>query len=245
MSRFSTKKPIQYGPSETFTWTYTKLRDWLSCPRKYNNARNKVFTEKKSNEQTDGESIHAAFQRRVNTGQQMPEAYRHLNDWGNEAARLLHPLQITVCEKEIALTRDLTPTGYWDNNVWTRMKIDLVKLMPNKSGKHMVALLVDYKTGKPKDDIIQLAIYSQGLFSTFKDLIGIRAEYWWTQIKDKSHEIFERSDMDELWAELRPKLTEMERAHIENDFPAKKNGLCREYCPDWTCEFNGKKGKVG
>jgi hypothetical protein len=245
MSRFSTTKPIQYGPKETFTWTYTKLRDWLICPRKHNNTRKKLFPEPTTTALAEGDAMHRAFQRRVQSSMTLPTAYTHLKDWGDDAAKLMHPLQITMVEKEIALTRDLKVTGYFDNNVWTRMKIDLVKLFPNKTGKSMVALLVDYKSGMPKDDIIQLAIYSQGLFSAFDDLIGIRAEYWWVKIKDKSHEMFERKDMDELWAELNPKLAEMERAYIEDNFPAKQNGLCKEYCPDWTCSFNGKKGKVG
>jgi hypothetical protein len=241
MSRFKSTKPISYGPKETFAWSFSKLRDWRSCPKKFNEVTLlKKYSEPKSIELETGDALHAAFQRRVNQGIPMPTNFVQFNDWGDDAAKIIHPLQITLCEKEIALTRDLKHTGYFDNNVWLRLKIDLVKLYPSRDGKSL-AHIIDYKTGKPQDDIIQLALYAQGVFSVWPNVVGIRAEYWWTQIHDKSHEIFIREDMKELWAELLPELNKMERAQIDNIYPAKKNGLCRAHCPVWTCDFNGRK----
>src|SRR5208282_2517606 len=135
MARFSNTKPIQYGPKETFSWSFSKLTEYMSCPRKHNNTRLKKFPEEPSDAQNYGDAMHRAFQRRVTQGLKMPTGFIAFEEWGNDAAKLMHPLEITACEKEIALTRDLKPTGYFDNNVWMRMKIDLVKLVPNKTGK--------------------------------------------------------------------------------------------------------------
>lgn len=242
MSRFATKKPISYSsPRETFSWSFSRLRDYRSCPRKFNEVvQLKKYPEPKSPELDMGDGLHRAFARRVDQGIALPTTFEHLKEWGDDAAKVMHPFQTTMCEKEIALTRDLKVTGYFDNNVWLRLKIDLVSLYPTKSGA-AVARVVDYKTGKPNDDIIQLALYAQGVFSMFKEVIAVRAEYWWTQIMDKSHEMFNRDDMKELWAELLPELNAMEAAQKNNDYPARRNGLCKKHCPVWTCEHNGRR----
>ena len=244
MNRFKSK-PYTYGPKELFTWSFSKLRDYRTCPRKFNEVtRLKKFEEQRNPALDAGDSLHAAFKRRVEQGLPMPTAFEHLNDWGDEAAQVLHPLQITMCEKEIALTRDLKTTGYFDNNVWFRGKLDWVTLYPTKNGESFVARVVDYKTGKPSDEIIQLALYAQCVFSAWPDVVGVRTEYWWTQIHDKSHEMFTRDDMKELWAELLPELTAMEQAQKDNNYPARRNGLCKNYCPVFTCEHNGKRGST-
>lgn len=241
MSRFKSK-PISYGPKETFTWSFSKLRDYRTCPKKYNEVtRLKKFTEPKTRALETGDALHSAFARRVNQGMPLPTAFKDLSKWGDEAAKIISPFQITMCEKEIALTRDLSPTGYFDYNVWFRVKIDWLTIYP-KSKTEDVARIIDYKTGKPSDDIIQLALYAQAVFSSFTRVSAIRCEYWWTQIMDKSHEIFVPKDMAELWAELTPELNKMEQAHKDDNFPARKNGLCRANCPVWTCEHNGRKG---
>jgi len=243
MNRFKSKKPLVYGAREEFTWSYTKFRDFRTCPKKFNEVtRLKKFSESKTPQLEAGDRLHEAFRRRVEKDLPMPTAFEEFNDWGDEAAKLIHPYQITLCEKEIALTRDLKVTGYFDVNVWFRGKIDLVKLVPNKKG-NLVAYCIDYKTGKPQDDIIQLALYAQCIFSSWSNVVGVRAEYWWTQIHDKSHEIFTREDMNGLWAELSPALQKMELAQTNNDYPATRNGLCKAHCPVWTCEFNGRKNQ--
>jgi PD-(D/E)XK nuclease superfamily len=227
------------APKE-FSWSYTKLRDYRICPKKfYETSILKKFPEPKSIQLDDGNRLHEAFKRRVEQGLPMPTGFKEFNDWGDDAASIKVNNQINICEKEIALTRELRPTGYFDSNVWIRVKIDLIKLYPLANHTAM-AQVVDYKTGKPKDEIIQLALYAQAVFSVFPEVVGVRAEYWWTQIHDKSHELFDRNDMKELWAELRPELNEMEQAAKEVNFPAKKNGLCKAHCPVLECEHNGR-----
>jgi PD-(D/E)XK nuclease superfamily len=233
MNRFS---PQQKG----FSWSYTKLRDWRICPKKYYQTTIlKKFEQPQSIELSDGNALHEAFKRRVEQGLPMPTAYVNFNDWGDEAASMKVPGQTNICEKEIALSRELRPVDYFNPKVWVRVKVDLIKLYP-LTASTAAAQIVDYKTGKPKDEIIQLALYAQAIFSMFPQVIGVRAEYWWTIIKDKSHELFSRSDMAELWAELLPELTRMEEATAQVNFPAKKNGLCKAHCPVLECEHNGR-----
>jgi hypothetical protein len=237
MSRFTRSGK----PKEDFSWSYTKVRDYRTCPKKfYETSILKKYKEPKTPALEDGDRLHAAFTRRVEKNLPMPTAYEKLNDWGDEAAKIIQPGQVNMCDKEIALTRNLTPTGYFDNDVWLRIKIDLLRLFPHKNNQAL-AQVIDYKTGKPRDDIIQLAIYAQGVFSTFSNVIAVRTEFWWTQIKDKTHEIFSRDDMTELWNELLPELHQMEVAQQTNNYPAKKNGLCAAYCPVITCPHNGRR----
>jgi hypothetical protein len=236
MNRF-----IKTKSKETFQWSFTKLRDYRTCPKKFHEVTIlKKFQESKTPALDDGDRLHAAFTRRVEKNIPMPTAYQEFNDWGDEAAKIMMPGQVNMCEKEIALTRELRPTGYFDNDVWVRIKIDLLKLFPHTNNQAL-AQVIDYKTGKPHEEIIQLALYAQGVFSSFRNVIAVRTEFWWTQIKDKTHEMFSRDDMTELWNELLPELHNMEVAQQSNNYPAKKNGLCRAHCPVITCEHNGRR----
>lgn len=240
MSRF--KKVWVTGPKETFHWSYSALKEFRMCPHRYNMLRRqKIFEDERNQALDDGDSLHRAFERRVGSGMPMPTGWAEFNDWGDEAAKIFNPLQVDLVAKELAITREFKPTGCWDGMVWFRAKIDQLTIFPNNVGK-TVARLIDFKTGKPSDDMVQLALYTAVVFAHFKDVVGVRAEFWWTKIKDKSFDIYRRSDMPDLWAEVLPFVREMEQAQIDDNYPAKKNGLCQKYCPVWTCQHNGRQG---
>lgn len=236
MSRFQ----LDNTPHETFSWSYTKFRDSRTCLRKLKEVTiDKNFKEEYSDALREGDSLHGAFERYVSKGAPLPTGWKYLQDWADDAARKITQHQITRVAAEYGITRDFKPTGYYANNVWLRVKLDQLDLFPN--GDKTLARVIDFKNGTPKDDPIQLAIYAAVVFIHYPDVIGVRTEYWWIKIKEKTHELFRPEDIKELWAELLPELAKMEEAQEKNSYPPRKNGLCKAYCPVTTCEYNGKR----
>ena len=86
-----------------------------------------------------------------------------------------------------------------------------------------------------------------GLFGSISVLTPIsgveaikRTMYVWIKTNDSTEEDLYRKDMPDLWKEINPRVRALELAHETDTFLPKKSGLCKEYCPVITCEFNGK-----
>ena len=69
---------------------------------------------------------------------------------------------------------------------------------------------------------------------------AVKNEFIWLEYNQKSTVVIKRTDLPEMWASLMPEVTAFEQASVNQQFPPKKNGLCREWCPVTSCEFNGK-----
>jgi hypothetical protein len=220
----------------SFNWSYSKLQHYRTCPlQTYHLDIIKDIIPEKSVHLDTGEALHHAFQRRVEQGTPMPTYFSNLEDWGNDLVQVLHPDQVVKCEHELAVDRDWQPCHWLSKRVYYRCKIDHLKLLPK--GR---AIAIDFKTGKPKDDFEQLALYSRSIFAHYPKIVIVRAEYWWTMTRDKEHLLFTRPETDERWKSISEDVNKLEKSFLLDEWPAKKNGLCREHCPVVSCEFNGR-----
>jgi len=232
-----------------FTWSYSNLVSWELCPKKHWHTRVKkqgevgYVEDQKTPELDRGDALHKAMYSAVVSGTKLPTQFMYMQPWLTTLTSVNDPLQIIQCELKYAITRDYKSTGYFDKNVWLRIVIDYLKLTPASKQGTFLAHAVDYKTGKPKDDSFQLALYAAVIFSLYKDVVGVRCDYLWTEYNDTSHQIYTRADIPEVWDEFIPRVTAMETSFKDNKFPATPNRLCREYCPVRTCEHNGKRPK--
>ena len=148
---------------------------------------------------------------------------------------------LTACELKLAVTKDMEPTAYFAKNVWLRGIVDYIQLSKLPMDTLTVANLVDYKTGKPKEDDTQLALSACLAFAHYPSVIGINAAFLWTEYNDTSHAAFMRKDAKDIWENVKPRIDKLEQATIADDFPAIKNPLCREWCPVLSCEHNGRR----
>jgi hypothetical protein len=134
---------------------------------------------------------------------------------------------------KLAIDHYMKPCDWFSKQTYMRGVIDFLKIR----GK--VALAVDWKSGEIKDDIIQLGLFAQLVFSHYQWVEAIKTMYVWIKADDSSEENLYRKDMPDLWKEINPRVRALERATELNDFPPKKSGLCKAHCPVITCEFNG------
>lgn len=219
----------------TFTWSYSRLKNYESCPLKYKSIDIDRKHVERTQELDRGEALHSAMYERVANGVKLPVVFGYMERWASRLTSELHPQQSIMCEMKAALDREYNPTEFMSKRVWVRARIDYLRVIPNQ------AHVVDYKTGKPRLDDAQLALCAAMVFCHYPEVEQIRAEFIWTEYGDTSHQIYKRNELPRIWRELLPRVNKLEEAHDHENFPAVPNGLCAKYCPVATCQHWGKR----
>lgn len=219
----------------SFSWSYSRLKNFESCPLKYKKVDiDKMFVES-TQELTRGEQLHSAMYDRVSKGTKLPVPFSYMERWAKKLTLEVHPAQETYCELKLALTRNFVPCAFMDKTVWCRSRIDYLKIVPRQGH------IVDYKTGRPRQDDTQLALSAAMVFQHYPEIDQVRTEYIWTEYGDTDHQIYKRDELPRIWRELLPRVTKLEEAHNHENFPAVPNGLCAKYCPVTACRHWGKR----
>jgi hypothetical protein len=230
--------------SKPFAWSYSKLKNFDSCPRRYYEVDViKAWPQPKTPDLERGDALHAAMAKRVKLGTALPMEFSYMEPWAEKLTKVISPAQAIAVELKLAATKDMKPTSYFAKNVWLRGVIDYIQLSPlHSNGDYkQLASIIDYKTGKPREDETQLALNACLVFAHYPDVVGASTSFLWTEYNDTMHVTFKRKDAKDIWENVKPRVAKLEQATIEGEFPPTKNYLCREYCPVLSCEFNGKR----
>lgn len=147
-----------------------------------------------------------------------------------------------ILEDKFGLSADGQAAPYVLRNGWVRGKIDVVLLGDE------VADIIDWKTGKKKDDPKQLALSALLIFAAYPNVQKVNVGYAWlgddgTSAIDKPT-VYTRSDVQELYMSVRRRFAPLAQAYETGVFPAKTSGLCYGWCQNTTCEhWKPKKEK--
>ncbi len=92
----------------------------------------------------------------------------------------------------------------------------------------------DWKTGKIKDDFLQLRLAGAVMFLLVPELQRIVLAYFWLKNKKITKEVMTRDEMPEVWSTLLPRIQRYQDAHAALSVPPKPSWLCG-YCPLTNC----------
>ena len=224
-------------PNDTkFAWSYSSLRAFETCPWRYYLTRvSKEVIEPETEVLKWGNEVHKVFEEYVkNNGEY--DAPDWFERWRPIADKILSkPGDIRV-EYEAAITEDLTPCGWWDNEVWCRGKFDVVIV------DGATATILDYKTGNRKLDIDQLKLFALLGFIHFPQVDEIKTGYIWLKSGKLDTEVYQRGQAKELWPEFIHRVERMRHAFENAKWPKNQCGLCRSWCPvpNKLCTFSGR-----
>lgn len=214
--------------SKPFAWSYSALTRYENCPKQYYHiavAKDVKDEYGDSDAGSEGTAIHLAMYNRVIKGTPLPLHFRHFEPY---AAKFADAPGEKHGELKLALNRAFEPTDFFANDVYLRVVIDLL----NVRGKH--ALLVDWKTGKPRPDFTQLAMSAGVVSQLMPEVEEFTTAFVYLKHKNISREVYRREDFKGIWADLIRRAGRIEEARKTTDFPAKESGLC-SYCPVKQC----------
>lgn len=218
-----------------FTWSYSALKGFETCPRRYYNYNvSKAVTEPETEQLRGGNALHNHFNNRIVHGAPLPLGY---GQHESILAKFVAAPGTTYAEQKLAITREMQPAGYFDADVWFRGVVDACKIRDDHTGT-----VLDWKTGKPSPDLTQLQLMAVTLFVHMPTLQRIKAALVFLGHKTTERAEFVREDQAEIWCEILPRVKAVEQARIKHEYPAKPSGLCKKYCAVSSCEFYQKGG---
>jgi hypothetical protein len=215
-------------------WTYSNLELFESCPRKYFHLRVvKDIVEPMGEAALWGNRVHDAWEKRIRDGVSFPSGMEH---WEPLAKKIELLPGEKHTEQKLAIDRNFQSVNYYDKETaWTRGKVDLTIVNGSE------AVLLDYKTGKPKPSE-QLLLYCGYVFAKFRELTRISSAFVWLKTKKIEKNTISRDELSTIWQGFLPRVNRLDAAYEKQAWPPKPSGLCKEWCPVRSCEFNGKKG---
>ena len=211
-----------------FTWSFSSLKDYVNCPKQYQEVKVlKNCTKKMTEQMLYGTEAHKACEDYVNEGKPLAKNYQRFQ---TVLDSLVSIPGTKYAEHRMALSYDKEPCQY-GKDYWVRGIVDLLIV----DGAD--AYIIDYKTGSSKyPDVKQLKLMAIMTFAHFPEVKSIKAGLLF--IKDDAFiaEAYTRDDIDKMWKSFD---TDLERLKVsyENDvWQADPTPLCG-WCPVKTCEF--------
>lgn len=219
--------------SVAFSWSYTAVDMFELCRKKYYHL--KVAKDVKDDDSSfagEGKFIHDSLKKRVIDGVPLPIELRYLEKMAKKFADT--PCDEKRGELQLALKEDYSPTTWFGKETWVRAIIDLLIVKGN------TAIIVDWKTGKEKDEWGQLKLAAAVLSQYMPEIDHFRLTYAWTKTQRISKPLtMGKEHMVNVWSDFQPRLLAIAEALKTTTFPAEPNGLCG-WCPVKSCPHQQK-----
>jgi hypothetical protein len=137
-------------------------------------------------------------------------------------------------EQKLAITREFEPVAFFGSGVWFRTVIDFCAIR----GKN--AAVVDYKTGRPSADVLQLQLMSATIMHHMPAIQSVQSRLLFLNHDRSEKAEYMRGDLAGIWGGVLPRVRRLQKAMTDKEFPPKPNGLCIRYCAVVSCPFHGK-----
>ena len=213
-----------------FTWSYSALKEYENCPKKYYEIRvAQNYTVIPSEKMIYGTEVHKALEDYVKDGKELALNYLRFKGVADELIAI--PGE-KYAEYEMALGKDKLPCAFDDPSRWVRGIVDLL-IVDND-----YAFIVDYKTGSNRyPDPKQLRLMSLMTFAHFPQVNKIKAGLLFVMHNTFITEEYKREDIESSWGKFTVSLARLDNSYETNTWVANSTPLCK-FCPVKTCEFN-------
>ena len=211
--------------------SYSSIKLYENCPLRYFRQRVvKDVVDEGGEASKHGERIHKFLEERLRDNAELPQDMFRYEKLCKSVEKLSTGGELFI-EKELVLTENLTPTGWWDSDAWLRSKLDVLVI------KGTTAVVMDWKTGKRRPDFFQMELFAAQVFKHFPEVQTCKTTLLWLKDMAMDTESYERSQSNEIWAKVLGKISRIYKSLDHDNWPAKPSGLCR-FCPArHNCDF--------
>ncbi len=211
-------------------WSFSSLKDYVNCPKQYQEIKVLQNVVKKVSSQMQyGTDVHKALEEYAVSGKALPI---HYSKFKKMVDVLLNINGQKYIEYKMALTEDKIPCEFDAPQYWVRGIVDLMIVDGD------TAFVVDYKTGSNKyPDPKQLKLMALMTFAHFPQVQTVRAGLLFVVHNSFLPDDYVRQKQDVYWQEFTPDLARMERSFRLGHWPPNPSPLCR-WCPVKTCDYH-------
>jgi hypothetical protein len=217
-------------------WSFSSLTAFETCPKRYYHLRvAKDIVDTPHESTVWGQDVHKHLENRAVHATPLPPA---ISKYETLVKPILDSPGEKLVEKQFAITRDFRPTGWSSPDTWYRGVVDIGVI----SATGYKALLLDWKTGKRKNNPDQLKLFAGLAFAHYPEVKIVTTGFVWLKENKIDKTSYPREAVPMIWGEFAPRVDRMDAAFASNKFPPKPSGLCRAHCPvpRRLCEFSGK-----
>lgn len=216
------------------SWSYTMLSNFENCPRKaWHLYVAKDLPRVETEAMRWGNMVHKALELRMDTGDKI------------KGSKVPLPPEMKDFEKFAAVFDGRRPRAeFWigmdehgradsrPSKVWGKGKLDVLVL----NNQEDEALIVDWKTGKRREDPFELEVFALLVRSMWPEVKRISGMYVWLQ-ELKPGKVHELTDTSRTFAKVKEMWNGVKALNPEKEWLPTPNPLCG-WCPVKTCEFN-------
>jgi RecB family exonuclease len=204
--------------------SYSSIKLYENCPLRYFRQRiAKDIVDEGGEASKYGERIHAFLEARLKEDTLLPQDVAHYEPLCASVERIASKGELHI-EKELVLTENLTPTGWWDADAWLRSKLDVLVIQGQD------AVVMDWKTGKRNPDFFQMQMFAVQVFKHYPEVVRVKTSLVWLKDMSMDTEQYNRLQANELWAGIMKRIQRIHSSAEHDNWPAKPSGLCR-FCP--------------
>jgi CRISPR/Cas system-associated exonuclease Cas4 (RecB family) len=219
------------------TWSYSSLKTFEQCPKKYYHLRVlKDVKDEGSDATLYGQELHKAAEDYIKSNKPIPLKFSYID-------AVLKSLEGIPgdkhCELKLGVRKTDTgyePCGFFDKDVWWRGVADLVIVQGG------LAFSVDYKTSKNAKyaDTKQLDVVAAALFTHFPQIKKIKSALAFVVSNEFIHKEHFAELRDSYFATFEPELDRLSTAQETGVWNTNTTPLCK-FCPVVSCEHNRKR----
>lgn len=229
-----------------FTWSYTSMQEFLTCPAQWAAKRYfKTIKDVESESMRVGDLIHETAEHYLKRAvgqkfelfkihdQYLPYVQKYCDALVASGAEL-------QMEKEMCFDAKMKLSSWWAKDVWVRAKGDVL------AKKLMKLSICDWKSGKYKEDFLQLKLFAvlAALTPGYEDVQEFDPKFIFTKEAPPKNilrlpEPIKRTELKPVLAEILGVVRRMEQCWQNEEFQEKRNGLCKKYCANKSCVHCG------
>jgi hypothetical protein len=215
--------------------SYSRLSVFEQCPARFDYQYVSKRVQDQANEASAyGDRVHKVLEALGRTGSVIAtdaETQSTLEQWGSLVESILARPGDKYFEQQMAVNNDLTPVDWFAPDVWIRAIADVLVVNGD------TAYVLDWKTGKVKDNPTQLQLFALMVFWCYPQVNTVQTSFVWLKYNEVTNAKYERRYAQALWSALRPRLVRVQETVDLGVFTTKPGPLCpwcpaKEICPD-------------